>query len=167
MNSGDLKVAARGEREIVMTRTFHAPRSLVFQTFTNPDYVRQWLLGPDGWSMPVCEIDLRVGGKYRYVWREDQSGREMGVSGVFQEVSPPERVVHSEKFDQAWYAGECLITTIMTEHAGKTTVTLTLLYNSANTRDAVLKSPMERGVTASYNRLETLLASAASRRVAG
>jgi len=162
MNPAGLHVEARGDREIVMTRSFNAPRSLVLQAFTQPELVKRWLLGPDGWSMPLCEIDLRVGGKYRYVWRHDKSGQEMGVSGVFREVIAPERVVHSEKFDQPWYEAECIVTLVLTEHAGKTVITQSLLFDSSKTRDAVLKSSMQRGVEASYNRLEAILASPAA-----
>jgi uncharacterized protein YndB with AHSA1/START domain len=165
MKPGDLKVAPRGDREILMTRTFHAPRKLVFQAFTKPEFARRWMLGPDGWSMPICEMDLRVGGKYRYVWRH-KDGEEMSASGVFRELAAPERIVHTETFDPSWYAGECVITTTMTEQGGKTMLTVTLQYDSAKTRDAVLKSEMKRGVSASYNRLEEMLSSTSSQHAA-
>ena len=90
-----LKLTTRGDREIVMTRSFNATRILVFEAFTKPELVRQWLLGPPGWSMPVCEIDLRVGGHYRYVWRHE-NGNEMGMGGVFREIVVPERLVSTE-----------------------------------------------------------------------
>jgi uncharacterized protein YndB with AHSA1/START domain len=160
-NSETFKITARGDREIVMTRVFDAPRSLVFDAFTKPDLVRQWLLGPEGWSMPVCEIDLRVGGSYRYVWRHDSRGDEMGMGGVFREIVPPERIVSTEKFDEAWYPGEAVGTVVLTEKGGKTTLSQTVLYQSAEAREAVLKSPMESGVSAGYNRLEELLATLA------
>ena len=158
-DSGGLKLTTRGEREIVMTRVFDAPRTLVFEAFTKPDLVKQWLLGPEGWSMPVCEIDLRVGGSYRYVWRRDRDGTEMGMGGVYREIVPQERIVSTEVFDEAWYPGEAVGTVVLAEQDGKTTVTQTVLYDSRETRDAVLKSPMESGVAASYDRLEELLAS--------
>src|SRR5580693_4278438 len=107
-NLGTLQVTTPSDREIRMTRIFDAPRRLVFDAFTKPALVKQWLLGPPGWSMPVCEIDLRVGGGYRYVWREDFGGAQMGVRGVFREIVAPERVVCTEVFDEAWYAGEGL-----------------------------------------------------------
>jgi uncharacterized protein YndB with AHSA1/START domain len=156
-NEGNLKVTARGDREIVMTRAFDAPRKLVFDAFTKPELVKQWLLGPPGWSMPVCEIDLRVGGSYRYVWRK-AGVPDMGMGGVYREVVAPERVVATEKFDQAWYPGEAVGTLVLVEQSGKTTVTQTVLYASAEARDAVLKSGMEKGVGASYDRLEEMLA---------
>jgi uncharacterized protein YndB with AHSA1/START domain len=154
---GNLKLTTRGDREIVMTRAFDAPRKLVFDAFTQPELVRQWLLGPDGWSMPVCEIDLKVGGKYRYVWRRDKDGTEMGMGGVYREIVAPERVVATEKFDQSWYPGEALGTFVLIEQAGKTTLTQTVLYESREARDGVLKSGMEMGVVASYDRLAKLL----------
>jgi uncharacterized protein YndB with AHSA1/START domain len=117
------------------------------------------LLGPDGWSMPVCEIDLRVGGKYRYVWKNDIDGREMGMGGVYREVAAPEKIVATEVFDEAWYPGEAVDTIVLTERDGKTTLAQTILYNSRETRDAVLKSPMQTGMAASYDRLEKFLPS--------
>lgn len=158
-DTGRLKVTTRGDREIVMTRAFDAPRSLVFDAFTKPELVRRWLLGPEGWSMPVCEIDLRVGGRYRYVWRH-VNGNEMGMGGEFREIVVPERIVSTEVFDEAWYPGEAVGTIILDEKDGKTTITQTVLYQSHEAREAVLKSPMESGVEAGYNRLEELLATA-------
>ena len=128
MNTGKLKVTAHGDREIVMTRVFNAPRHLVWDAFTRPELVKPWLLGPDGWSMPVCEIDLRVGGSYRYVWRHTD-GMEMGMGGIYREIQVPERVVATEKFDEAWYPGEAVGTLVLVEQAGKTTVTQTLLLS--------------------------------------
>jgi uncharacterized protein YndB with AHSA1/START domain len=153
-----LQITTRGDRELVMTRVFDAPRHLVFEACSKPELVRRWLLGPDGWSMPVCEIDLRVGGSYRYVWRHSD-GREMGMGGVYREIVVPERIVATEKFDEAWYPGEAVGTFLLTEQGGKTTLTQIMLYDSRETRDAVLKSPMEKGVAASYDRLETIVAS--------
>jgi uncharacterized protein YndB with AHSA1/START domain len=154
---GNLKLTARGDREIVITRAFDAPRKLVFDAFTKPELVKQWLLGPDGWSMPVCEIDLKVGGKYRYVWRRDKDGTEMGMGGVYREIVAPERIVATEKFDQPWYPGEAVGTFVLVEQGGKTTLTETILYESREARDGVLKSGMEKGVVASYDRLAKLL----------
>ncbi len=154
--SGTLKISAHGDRELVMTRVLNAPRSLVFDAFTKPELVKRWLIGPDGWSMPVCEIDLRVGGSYRYVWRNDRDGSAMGMGGIYREIVVPERLVSTEKFDEAWYPGEAVGTVVFVEQGGKTTVTQTVRYDSRETRDGVLKSPMESGVAASYDRLEAL-----------
>jgi uncharacterized protein YndB with AHSA1/START domain len=158
-STGNLKLMTQGDREIVMTRALDAPRRLVFDAFTKPELVKQWLLGPPGWSMPICEIDLRVGGVYRYVWRRDSDGSEMGMGGVYREIAAPERLVATEKFDQPWYPGEAVGTTVLVEQGGKTAITQTVLYQSQEARDAVLKSGMERGVAASYDRLADLLAS--------
>jgi len=158
-NLETLKVTTKGDREIVMTRDFNAPRRLVFDAFTKPELVKQWLLGPPGWSMPVCEIDLKVGGVYRYVWRRDSDGSEMGMGGVYREIVLQERIVSTEVFDKAWYPGEAVGTLVLSERAGKTTVTQTVLYQSREARDGILKSGMESGVAASYDRLAQLLAS--------
>ena len=157
-NTLALQIRANGDREIVMTRAFDAPRKLVFDAFTKPELLKQWLLGPPGWSMPVCEIDLRIGGRYRYVWRRDTDGTEMGCGGVYREIVPAERLVHTEQFDNPWYPGESLITTVLDEQRGKTTLTATMLYESRDARDGILKSGMESGVAASYDRLAELLA---------
>ena len=162
-NSGTLQVTAPGDREIVMTRVFDAPRKLVFDAHTKPELVKRWLLGPPGWSMPVCEIDLRVGGKFRYVWRRDKDGTQMGMSGVCREIMAPERLVNTEKFDEAWYPGEAVDTLVLVEQSGRTTLTQTMLLESREARDAVLKSGMERGVAASYDRLAELLPSLGAR----
>src|SRR5882762_9804091 len=158
-NPGNLKLTTQGDREIVMTRALDAPRRLVFDAFTKPELVKQWLLGPPGWSMPICEIDLRVGGAYRYVWRRESDGSEMGMGGVYREIAAPERLVATEKFDQPWYPDEAVGTTVLVEQGGKTTITQTVLYQSQEARDTVLKSGMERGVAARYDRLAELLAS--------
>ncbi len=152
------QITTPSDREIAMTRVFDAPRRLVFDAFTKPELVKQWLLGPPGWTMPVCEIDLRVGGAYRYVWRRENNGKEMGMGGIYREIVPQERLVCTELFDEAWYAGESLITTTLVEQGGRTTMTSTMLYVSQEVRDGVLKSGMESGVAASYDRLAELLA---------
>ena len=85
--------------DVVAVRTFDAPRELVFAAHTEPDHLRQWLLGPDGWSMTVCEIDLQVGGAWRYAWRNDETGHEFGMSGLYREVDAPARAVFTEVFE--------------------------------------------------------------------
>src|SRR5205814_5212497 len=157
-DSGALKVTARSDREIVMTRVFDAPRNLVFDAYTKPELLKRWLGVFGDWTMPICEVDLRVGGKYRWVWR-GADGKEMGVRGVYREVVRPERLVNTEKFDEAWYPGESLITATFVEQGGKTTLTVTMRYESKEARDAVIKSPMESGVAKSYDKLAELLAS--------
>ena len=158
MNSGTFKVTTPSDLEIAMTRVFNAPRRLVFEALTKPELVKQWLLGPPGWSMPVCEINPRVGGAYRFLWR-GPDGAEMGSRGVCREIVPPERFVATERFDDPWYPGEALVKYILAEQDGITTLTLTVRYESREARDGVLKTPMEKGVAMSYDRLEQLLVS--------
>jgi len=157
---GDFRLVAEpGKPIIVMTRSFAAPRPLVFDALSKPEFVRRWLLGPPGWTMPVCDIDFRVGGRYRYVWRHEPDGSEMGMGGVFREIAVPSRIVATEKFDQSWYPGEANDSYDLVERAGRTTVTLTVVYGSVEVRDTVLKSPMEQGVAMGFDRLEEVLAS--------
>src|SRR5882762_4647843 len=130
------EVSTPTDHEIHVARDFHAPRQLVFDAFTKPELVRRWLLGPPGWSMPVCEIDLKVGGAYRWVWRRDSDGMEMGMGGVYREIVRPERLVFTEKFDEAWYPGEAVGTLVLVEKDGKTTLTQAMRYESRQARDA-------------------------------
>ena len=146
------------DREIQVTRNFDAPRQLVFDAFTKPDLVKRWLLGPPGWTMPVCEIDLKVGGRYRYVWSKP-GVKDMGMGGAFREVAPLERLVATEKFDESWYPGEALVTTVFLDNGAITKVTIGILYQSKEARDTANRSGMEHGIAASYNRLEELLTS--------
>ena len=154
--AGTLAIAAKGDREITMTRRFAAPVALVFEAWTTPALLRRWLLGPPGWTMPVCEVDFRVGGAYRYEWRNEQ-GQSMGVGGVYREIDAPHRFVATERFDEAWYPGESLITITFAEKDGETEMTTTMRYKSTAARDGVLKSPMEGGVKQSYDRLAAIV----------
>lgn len=161
-DAGKLEVTTPSERDIALIRTFDATRNLVFDAWTKPELVKQWLGIFGGWSFAVCEIDLRVGGKYRYLWR-GPDGAEMGMGGVYREIVSPERIVCTEKFDETWYAGDALDTTVFVERSGKTTVTTTVRYASKEVRDGVLKSPMEGGVARSYDKLAQMLASTSAR----
>jgi uncharacterized protein YndB with AHSA1/START domain len=156
-NTGTLQVATPTEREIVMTRVFDAPRNLVFDAFSKPELLKRWF-GPRGWSLVVCEVDFKVGGKWRFVLR-GPDGREMGMRGVYREIAPPERTVHLEMFDD--YPGESIVTAVFVEQNGKTTMTATVLYESQQVRDAVIKSGMEHGAAECYDKLAEYLASAA------
>jgi uncharacterized protein YndB with AHSA1/START domain len=159
-NPRKLQIATPTEREIVMTRVFDAPRTLLFDAHTKPELMKRWLFGPDGWALAVCEVDLRVGGKYRYVWRHVRGEKpEMGMGGVFREVVAPERIVATEKFDEAWYPGESVNTLVLVERGGQTTLTQTMTYESREARDTALKSGMDQGMAAGYDRLEGILAS--------
>lgn len=155
--AGKLTVAAQGEREIVMTREFKAPKTMLFEAWTKPELVKRWLSGPEGWTLSLCEIDLQVGGSYRYEWTH-QNGNKMGMGGTYREVVPAEKIVATEKFDESWYPGGAIVTTTLTEHSGVTTVETKVTYDSKEARDGVLRSPMDKGVAASYDRLENLLA---------
>jgi uncharacterized protein YndB with AHSA1/START domain len=157
-----LSVTTPSDREILITRVFDAPRTLVFDCMTQPELVKRWLLGPPGWTMPVCEIDLRVGGRYRYVWR-GPDGTEMGMGGVYREIVPPERIVQTELFDQDWTGGETVGTAVLTEKDSRTTLTLTILYSSKEARDGALSTGMTEGMSAGYDRLAELLASMPSK----
>jgi uncharacterized protein YndB with AHSA1/START domain len=157
-NSDTLQLAAKGEREIVITRAFDAPRELVYRAFIEPALVKRWMHGPDGYSMPVCDIDLRVGGKYRYVWKSDKDGSEMGLVGEFREIVPGERIVRTERFEGPWSPGDTVGTVVLEESGGKTTVTTTVVYPSRESRDGMLKSGMKQGLAMSYDRLEGVLA---------
>ncbi len=156
-NTGTLQVAIPTDREIVMTRVFDAPRNLVFDAFSKPELLKRWF-GPRGWSLVVCEVDFKVGGKWRFVLR-GPDGREMGMRGVYREIAPPERTVHLEMFDD--YPGESIVTAVFVEQNGKTTMTATVLYESQVIRDAVIKSGMEHGAAECYDKLAEYLASAA------
>ena len=139
------------DREIVMTRVFDAPRRLVWEAWTNPAHVPHWMLGPEGWTMPVCEIDLRTGGAWHFVWRR-ADGTEMAMRGAYQEVVPPERLVSTESWGGDW--PETLNTLTLAEEGGKTTVTQRVLYPSKEARDAALQTGMKEGVSESFNRLD-------------
>ena len=153
-----LQITTPSDTEILMTRVFDAPRALIFDAWTNPRHLPHWMLGPDGWTMPVCEIDLRPGGEWRFVWRRSD-GTEMAMRGVYREVAPPERLVSTESWGGDW--PDTLNTLILTEKDGKTTATNTALYPSKEARDAALKTGMAEGVSQSFDRLAGYLASIA------
>ena len=151
-----LTVEPRGDREIVVTRSFNAPRRLVFEAMTRPELLKRWYGVFGDWTLPDCELDLRVGGAYHYVWR-GADGARMGMRGVFREIVPAERLVYTEAFDEAWYSGEALVTAVLEEQAGVTTLTMTALFESEEARDTALKSGMERGVAAGFDALDGVL----------
>jgi uncharacterized protein YndB with AHSA1/START domain len=159
-NPGSLKVTTAGDREIVMTRVFDAPRNLVFDAMSKAELLQRWLWGPPGWTMVTCESDLKVGGAFRHVWRKDD-GMEMAMRSVYREIVPPERLVRTESFEYGCEAQGCeqVGTLVLTEQGGKTKLTLSVLYPSREARDATIASGMERGVAASYDRLAEMLAS--------
>jgi len=154
LNTGTLKVTTPSEREIVMTRVFVAPRDLVYDALTKPELLKRWF-GPRGWSLDVCEVDLRVGGAWRFVLH-GPNGAKMGMYGVYRELARPDRTVHTESMDD--YPGESLVTCDLVEHDGKTTLTGTVLYESQLIRDLVVKSGMEHGAAETYDKLAEFLA---------
>jgi uncharacterized protein YndB with AHSA1/START domain len=180
-----LQVTTPSAREVVLRRSFDAPRRLVFAALTTPALLVRWY-GPPGWSLPVCEVDLRVGGAYRFVSR-GPDGAAFEMRGRYREIAPPERLVHTERYtdlaagaqaaelaadaegtegtgdaeDSGGTRDEALVTTVLTETGGATTLTSTVRYASPQHRDRVLRSGMERGAAQSYDRLAALLASLA------
>jgi uncharacterized protein YndB with AHSA1/START domain len=154
-------VTMPNDLDVVVVRAFNAPRDLVFEAWTKPELVRRWLLGPPGWTMPVCEMDVRPGGKFRWRWRSDETGKEFGFSGEFREVVRPSRIVHVERFDPGDVGGkmgEALVTSEMTEENGVTTHKMTIHYESKQVRDAAVKTGMTDGMEMGYQRLDDLLA---------
>lgn len=144
------------DQEVVITRVVSAPRRVVFDAFTNARHVPNWLIGPEGWTMPVCEIDLRPGGTWRYLYRKDD-GSEMTMQGSYREVAPPERLVSTESWGPEW--PETVNTMVLTETGGLTTITITARYPSKEARDAALKTGMKSGMDQSFARLDSMLQS--------
>lgn len=149
---GKLTVTTPGEHDIVMVRHFAAPRQLVFEAFFKPELVRRWLLGPPGWTMPHCAIDLRPGGSYSYRWRSEETGQEFGMGGTFHVVEPPSRVVSTERFGD----GEAGVVHLFETAGRQTRMTLTMTFADRAARDAAVATGMADGVATSYDRLEAI-----------
>ena len=156
--TGVTTFATPTDREVVFTRVVDAPRRIVYDAYTTPAHLQQWLLGPPGWTMPICELDLRPGGAWRYVWRTGD-GSEMTLSGTVKEVRPPERLQMTESWGPEW--PETLNTVEFSESGGQTTITTTVLYPSKDARDAALKTGMREGMDQGFARLDQLLATLA------
>ena len=154
-NTEKLQITTPSEREVIMTRVFDAPRELVFAAWTRPDLLPRWL-DANGRALAVCEIDLRPGGAIHFVWR-GAGKKDVGLRGTYREITAPERLVHTEAWED-WPAGEVTVTTLFTERDGKTTLSGTMLFPSQEVRDAVLKAGMARGAGESYDKLDILLA---------
>ena len=152
--AADVQISTPTDREVVVTRTFDAPRTLVFDAYTQPELLKRWYDAP-GRSLVVCEIDLRVGGAYRFLWR-GEGRKDVGMRGVHRAVVRPERLVRTQTWED-WDAGEIIETVLFTERAGRTTLTSTGLYPSRDVRDAVLKAGLENGARATYGRLADAL----------
>lgn len=149
-----MEITTPTDLEIVMTRAFDAPRRLVWEAHTSAEHLPNWMLGPEGWTMPICEIDLRPGGTWRCVWRRED-GSEMEIRGVYQEVVPHERLVNTELWGGDW--PETLNTLLLDEENGKTLMTSKMLYPTKETRDKALQSGMAEGVDLGYDRLDEYL----------
>ena len=156
-----LEIATPSDEEIRITRSFDAPRMMVWDAYTRPELVKRWLGQMPGWSWAQCEMDVREGGKYRWVWRGPE-GAELGLGGVYREVVPGERLVSTERYDQQWYEGDAVGTVEFSEANGRTTLVTTLRYASKAVRDAVLQSPATSGMESGYAILDELLASNAA-----
>jgi uncharacterized protein YndB with AHSA1/START domain len=157
LNTGKLQVTLPSDTEILVVRELAAPRALVYDAHTKPEMVKRWLYGPDGWSMPLCEIDLRVGGRYRYRWRQASDGVEFGLGGKFLEIVPGEKIVSTEAFEGEMNQGEAVNTLTLTELKGKTTVRLLMRYPSKEIRDGAIATGMNDGIEMGYARLEVQL----------
>jgi uncharacterized protein YndB with AHSA1/START domain len=155
-------VTTPSESSVKVQRSFKAPRELVYKAYTTPDLVRRWSLGPPGWEMPVCEMDVRVGGKYLWRWRSLDGKQEFGFHGEYKEVTAPSKLVHSEFFDPGNVGGEmgqgALITSEFIEENGLTTLTSTMDFYTKEARDAAVATGMTDGMEQSYQLLERLLA---------
>jgi uncharacterized protein YndB with AHSA1/START domain len=160
------QVSTPSDREVEVVRSFQAPRALLYRAYTEPALVKRWLLGPPGWTMPVCEMDVRVGGRYRWRWCSDEDQSEFGFSGVFREVEPGAKLVHTETYDAGTHGvgesgSECLVTVLFTEKDGITTLTSLMDFGSKEARDAAVATGMTDGMEQSYRLLDELLASKA------
>lgn len=159
---GKLVATMPGERDLAITREFAAPRSLVFDCWTQPALLKRWLFGADGWSLATCDIDLRAGGAYRFVWH-GPGGIVMGMGGTYREVVPPERLANTQRFDQDWTGGDVLGTLVLAERDGRTTTVNTLVYPSRLARDGALQTGMLMGMEVGHARVDALLAAMPAR----
>ena len=151
-----LEVTLPSDQEVMVTRDFNGPRQLIWDAHTKPELVKRWMLGTDGWSMPVCDIDLRVGGGYRWRWRNDADGKEFGFHGEYKEIAAPGRLVYTERFEGSdeWAMGDSLSTLTLTEKNGRTKLTYLMKYPSKEIRDQAVGTGMTDGMATSYDRLE-------------
>jgi len=162
-----LEVTLPSDREVRVRRSFKAPRHLVWDAHTKPELVQRWMLGPPGWTMPVCEMDVRVGGAYRWRWRSEADGKEFGFFGVFNEVDAPGRIVHAESFDPGDVGGAmpsdepAIITNEFNETRGVTTLIVTMRFASKEARDGAVSTGMTDGMEIGYQRLDQEFAKAA------
>lgn len=155
-----LRVETPTDTTIVMTRSFRAPRELVWKAMTDPEWIPRWIFAPPGWTMTTCEGEPRVGGRYRWAWNDEHGNPALAIHGEFTEVSPPHRLTHTETMEMGacGIVGTLLATIELTEEAGVTHMKMTLTFDSRQARDGALASGMERGMEAGYRNLDALLA---------
>jgi uncharacterized protein YndB with AHSA1/START domain len=155
------EVTSPSDREVRVTRTFNAPRQLVWDAHTKPELVRKWQ-GYGGWDMPVCDMDVRVGGKYTWQWRNQEDGKQFGFFGTFTEVNRPSKIVHEQFFDPgdiggAMPAGDpCIVSLELSEQNGVTTIVCNLTFVSKEARDDAVSTGMTDGMEYSYTRLDDM-----------
>lgn len=158
-----IEVTLPSDREVRVVRSFNASRQLVWDAHTKPALIQKWMLGPPGWSMPVCEMDVREGGKYRWRWRSDEDGKEFGFFGEFKQVNSPAKLVHAEYYDPGDVGGAmdasepAIITSEFVEANGVTTLTVTMLFASKEVRDGAVSTGMTGGMEIGYARLDEMI----------
>lgn len=152
-----VSVETPNDLEIVVERLFDAPQDLVFDCYTKPELVRRWLTGAEGWSLETCEIDLRVGGTYRYVWI-GPDGAAMGMTGLFHEIDPVDRLVSTERFDDDFGMGGMLVTLSLIAEGAATRLRTAIVCESKAQRDAAIATGMTDGMGQSFASLDALLA---------
>ncbi|GAA4252302.1 hypothetical protein GCM10022255_048250 [Dactylosporangium darangshiense] len=151
-----------GDAVVRITRVVAAPKDLVFAVHTSPRHLPNWMVGPPGWTMPVCEIDLRAGGAYRYVFRAGD-GTEMTISGTFEEVVRPDRIVATETWSGGWPQTRNTLT--FDDLGGRTRITTRVSYPSSAARETALQSGMREGMDATYAGLDAYLAASFTMRL--
>jgi uncharacterized protein YndB with AHSA1/START domain len=162
------EVTLPSDREVRVTRTLNAPRQLVWEAHTKPELVQKWMLGPPGWSMPVCEMDVREGGKYRWRWKSQEDGKEFGFFGTFNEVKAPAKLTHDEYYDPGDIGGAmptndpALVTLALNEAGGVTTLVCTIKFASKEARDGAVSTGMTDGMEMGYARLDDMFAKKAA-----
>ena len=164
MINRELQISTPSDREVLMTREFSATPQMLFDAWTKPELLKRWF-GPPGWELPECEVDLRIGGRWRYLMRKapgsesQYTGEEMGISGTYQDIQEPALLVTDEKFDEAWYEGDCMdYLEFVDQGGGKTLFKLTTVYDSKEVRDMVLGTGAAGGVNESLDRLDAVFA---------
>jgi uncharacterized protein YndB with AHSA1/START domain len=157
------EVTLPSDREVRVTRTFNAPRQLVWDAHTKPELVPKWQ-GYDGWDMPVCDMDIRVGGKYRWQWKSREDGNQFGFFGTFIEVNAPSKITHEQYYDPgdavfAMPVGDpCIVSLELSERNGVTTLVCNMTFASEEARDGAVSTGMTDGMEYSYTRLDDLFA---------